>query len=48
MRNTGLFDEIGQAHIFANEDQALAAIYEWLGEDGKDDLFCAVSKPQPA
>jgi SulP family sulfate permease len=44
MRNTGLFDEIGQAHIFANEDQALAAIYEWLGEDGKDDLFCAVSK----
>ena len=42
MRNTGLFDEIGQKYIFANEDQALAAIYEWLGEDGKDDMFCAV------
>jgi len=48
MRNTGLFDKIGQQHIFANEDQALAAIYEWLGEDGKDDLFCLVNKPQPA
>ncbi|MDZ7595804.1 MAG: SulP family inorganic anion transporter [Thiobacillus sp.] len=48
MRNTGLFDKIGQGHIFANEDQALTAIYEWLGEDGKDDLFCMVSKPQPA
>ncbi|MDP2029596.1 MAG: SulP family inorganic anion transporter [Thiobacillus sp.] len=46
MRNTGLFDEIGQKHIFANEDQALAAIYEWLGDAGKDDLLCAVSKPQ--
>jgi len=45
MRNTGLFEEIGQRHIFANEDQALAAIYEWLGEEGKDDLFCVVNKP---
>jgi SulP family sulfate permease len=45
MRNTGLFDEIGQKHIFANEDQALAAIYEWLGDEGKDDLLCAVNKP---
>jgi sulfate permease, SulP family len=42
MRNTGLFEEIGQKHIFANEDQALAAIYEWLGEEGKDDLLCHV------
>ncbi len=42
MRNTGLFEEISQKHIFANEDQALAAIYEWLGEEGKDDLFCNV------
>jgi SulP family sulfate permease len=48
MRNTGLFDKIGQGHIFANEDQALTAIYEWLGEDGKDDLFCPVNKLQPA
>jgi SulP family sulfate permease len=48
MRNTGLFDEISQKYIFANEDQALAAIYEWLGEAGKDDLFCPVNKLQPA
>lgn len=45
MRNTGLFDEIGQQHIFANEDQALAAIYEWLGDAAKDDLLCPVNKP---
>lgn len=44
MRNTGLFGDIGQQHIFANEDQALAAIYEWLGDEGKDDLFCPVSR----
>jgi SulP family sulfate permease len=51
MRNTGLFEEISQKHIFANEDQALAAIYEWLGEEGKDDLFCNVpaqAQAQPA
>ena len=42
MRNTGLFEEIGQQNIFANEDQALAAIYERLGEQARDDLFCAV------
>jgi SulP family sulfate permease len=28
MRHTGLFDDIGQKNIFANEDQALKAIYE--------------------
>jgi sulfate permease, SulP family len=44
MRNTGLFDEIGKQHIFANEDQALAAIYEWLGDEGKDDLFSPVTR----
>jgi SulP family sulfate permease len=42
MRNTGLFDEITQARIFPNEDLALAAIYEWLGDEGKDDLLCVV------
>ena len=45
MRNTGLFEKISQKHIFANEDQALAAIYEWLGDEGRDDLFCTVGKP---
>lgn len=45
MRNTGLFEEIGQKHIFATEDHALAMIYDWLGEEGKDDLFCKVATP---
>jgi sulfate permease, SulP family len=42
MRSTGLFDKIGQQNIFATEDQAIAAIYERLGEVAKDDLFCAI------
>ena len=42
MRSTGLFDLISQANIFATEDQAIAAIYERLGDAAKDDLFCAV------
>jgi len=43
MRATGLFDTIGQDRIFATVDQAIAAIYEQLGENAADDLFCAVS-----
>jgi sulfate permease, SulP family len=42
MRATGLFDAITQDNIFATEDLAIAAIYERLGDDAKDDLFCAV------
>ena len=42
MRNTGLFDLISQANIFATEDQAIAAIYERLGDAAADDLFCAM------
>ena len=42
MRHTGLFDLIGQNNIFATEDQAIAAIYERLGEAAADDLFCPV------
>jgi len=42
MRSTGLFDKISQANIFATEDQAIAAIYERLGEKAADDMFCAV------
>ncbi len=41
MRATGLFDEITQQRIFANEDMALAAIREWLGEAGGEDPLCA-------
>jgi sulfate permease, SulP family len=48
MRSTGLFELISQANIFPNEDMALAAIYERLGEEGKDDLFCPVGRPAAA
>jgi SulP family sulfate permease len=47
MRATGLFDLISQANIFPNEDMALASIYERLGEEAADDLFCQV-KPAAA
>ena len=47
MRATGLFDQVTQDNIFATEDQAIAAIYERLGEAAQDDLFCAV-KPAAA
>jgi SulP family sulfate permease len=39
MHRTGLFEEISQKHIYPNEDMALDAICEWLGEEGKDDPF---------
>jgi SulP family sulfate permease len=42
MRHTGLFDLIGQRNIYATEDQAIAAIYERLGDVAADDLFCAL------
>lgn len=42
MRATGLFDAIGQAQLFATEDQAIASIYERLGKNAADDLFCAI------
>ena len=43
MRATGLFDLVSQANIFPTEDLAIAAIYERLGGEAADDLFCAVS-----
>jgi SulP family sulfate permease len=42
MRATGLFDKMGTHNIFATENQALEDIYERLGEDAADDLFCRV------
>lgn len=42
MRSTGLIDLIGQHNIFATENQALAAIYERLGEEAADDLLCPI------
>jgi SulP family sulfate permease len=47
MRATGLFDLISQANIFPNEDMALVSIYERLGEEAGDDLFCSL-KPSAA
>ncbi len=46
MLRTGLLDEIGQGHIFAHEDMALAAICEWLGDAGRDDPLNPANKPQ--
>lgn len=40
MRQTGLFDQISQANIFPTPEHAIAAIYERLGEEAADDLFC--------
>lgn len=42
MRETGLFDLITQENIFPNENFAITAIYERLGEEAAGDLFCAV------
>lgn len=47
MRHTGLFDKISQENIFPTEDQAITAIYERLGDEAKEDLFCTV-KPASA
>ncbi|MFZ0106103.1 MAG: STAS domain-containing protein, partial [Thiobacillus sp.] len=47
MRQTGLMDAVSQENIFATEDQAIAAIYERLGDEARDDLFCTV-KPAAA
>ncbi|MFP5381295.1 MAG: SulP family inorganic anion transporter [Gammaproteobacteria bacterium] len=47
MRQTHLIEAVGQQNIFATEDQAIASIYERLGEAARDDLFCAV-KPVAA
>ena len=42
MRSTGLIALVGEHNIFATENQALAAIYERLGEEAADDLLCPV------
>ena len=42
MRHTGLFDEIGQDNIFANEDMALDSIHARMGTDAE---FCPLFAP---
>jgi len=47
MRATGLFDEIGEENIFANEDMALEAIYKRLGETSEfDSVNCPLTFPK--
>ncbi|MDP3699383.1 MAG: SulP family inorganic anion transporter [Hylemonella sp.] len=41
MHNTGLDEFIGARLIFPHEDQALEAIYDWLGHKGKGELLRA-------
>lgn len=43
MRQTRLIETVGEENIFATEDQAIASIYERLGEAAHDDLFCTVT-----
>ncbi len=47
MHNTGLFELIGPQHIFPNNDQALAAINQWLGADGHGELLMAPAPVAP-
>ena len=47
MRQTGLFDDIGQGNIFPNDDMAIADIYSRLGDLAQGDQFCAL-KPAEA
>ena len=42
MQATGLNTLIGEANLFPTEDSAIAAIYERLGVEAEDDLFCAL------
>ncbi len=42
MRQTGLFELVEQKNIFATENQAIAGIYERLGDAAHEDLFCVV------
>jgi SulP family sulfate permease len=42
MRGTGLFERVTQANIFPTEDQAISAVYERMGDEARDDLFCPV------
>jgi SulP family sulfate permease len=48
MRNTGLYDEIGEQYIFPSEEHALSAIYGWLGDVARDDRFRIAGDIQPA
>ncbi|MBT9612272.1 MAG: SulP family inorganic anion transporter [Burkholderiales bacterium] len=42
MQATGLNELIGADNFFPTEDSAIAAVYERLGVEAEDDLFCAL------
>ena len=44
MHRTGLFNLIGARYIFPTEEQALKAVYQWLGSEGRGELLAA---PRP-
>jgi SulP family sulfate permease len=48
MRKTGLYSTIGAQNIFATENHALKAIYEWMAEGGAEDeeSFCPLLPEQ--
>ena len=48
MRRTGLDELIGRERIFPHEDQALAAIYRWLGTEGRGELLAPPGGPAAA
>ncbi len=47
MRRTGLLDKIGVGFIFPNEDQALVAIYHWLGDEAGRELLPPIYRGVP-
>ena len=48
MRHTGLFEKIGQANIFANEDMALESIHNRMGTDADScPLFAPIGVVAP-
>ncbi|MCP3848758.1 MAG: sulfate permease [Gammaproteobacteria bacterium] len=49
LRETGLFDQIGEENIFANEDMALESIYTRLGDTSEfDSANCPLTYPRPS
>ena len=46
MRRTGLYETLGADHIFPDANQALHAIYNWLGPDSPRELLHPAAQPE--
>ena len=46
MRRTGLYETLGADHIFPDANQALHAIYNWLGPDSPRELLQPAAQPE--